>query len=146
MKINSVTVNKNEQNPDGVPIDLIEPESKLEQDCLAYLIGGFLRNLREAGQLSLDLPERFRVEYGANASFVLSETGAGGGYYQAPKPALVVGLRKAGRGFDMVFRDLRKQSSAAAAESPGEPIDETHEDIDEQPSSVDSDAGEEKSE
>jgi hypothetical protein len=129
MRTVRITVNKTPQQPQGIELDLIEPEGTLESGVLAHLLGGYLQHASKTGQFALELPPRFTIEHKGQGSFVLFSAPEATrtadpqtGYYSPAKALAVVGLRSVGRQFELVYRDLRQAAPASpGAEAPASP-------------------------
>lgn len=74
MKTQTVTINKTADRPEGVEVELVTPESDLEQRVLAHLLAGFMRDAPAQGRVDDALPEDVRYEYTRNGSFVAMGT------------------------------------------------------------------------
>jgi len=108
MKTRTIAVNKNEQNPKGVELELVVAENKLEERIMKFFVGNLLRFMQDRGTLAVTIPEQFYLEYRDGGSFIVCEMPKSNteGLYQQGRPHAVVGLRKAGKGFDMVYREV----------------------------------------
>lgn len=122
MKTTKIAVNKSEQQPEGIEIEVVEPENPLEERVLAYLLTGFVRDTKTRGVLKLDLPEQFRVSYEREGSFVLASgptTPDLGGdvhkYYTPSKPLAVMAIHTIGDRLDVVYGQITPQKPEAAA-------------------------------
>ena len=110
MKPTKVAVNKSAERPDGIEIEVIEPENNLEQRVLSYLLTGFVNNAKNQGNLRIDLPGSFTIEYQREGSFVLyggpqtpSVSGSQATYYQPQQPKAVLAIHAVGNRFDVVY-------------------------------------------
>ena len=125
MKTDKISINKTVEQPDGVEIEIIQPENKMEEGVLSFLLTGFLRDLKRDGRVSYELPERFRIEHRGNGTFVAFGQ-SDGTYYEPPKPLAILGLRHANGRFDLIHAApaLRQQPAVAqpqpAADAPAE--------------------------
>jgi hypothetical protein len=110
MKTRSIHVNKTKQNPNGVELELIVAETKLEERMLKFFLGNLLRFMQDRGTLAVTIPDNFFLEYKEGGSFIVCESPKaqteGGNYYQQARPHAVVGLRKSGKSFDLVYREV----------------------------------------
>lgn len=118
MKTERITVNKTPDRPDGVKIELIQPETELEANLLTFLLPAKLREAKQAGRLQFVLPDKFHLEHKKDGTFVVSGILGQSQYYQPPRPLAIVGLHKVGAGFDIVHAaididKMRKQQQAA---------------------------------
>lgn len=121
MKTTKVAVNKSADRPDGIEIEVVEPENNLEQRVLSYLLTGYVHNARKGGSLKVDLPEQFTIEYQREGSFVLFAGPQGpkteGGqttYYQPQTPKAVLAIHAVGNRFDVVYGEVGKKPQQAA--------------------------------
>jgi len=113
MQTKKIKVNRTEQSPEGVEIEVVEPEGDLEVQTLAYLLEGHVRNAKAAGILKMDLPEAFVLKYQSEGSFLMmAAAGAGGGspYYAPPRPVAVLAIQKAGNRFDLAYAELKQSA------------------------------------
>ncbi len=115
MKTAKVKVNKTEQNPEGVEIEIVQPESNLEGRVLAFLLTTAMHQAKSSNRIPYKLPNTFTVEHSAEGTFLVmgnpspSERATplpGGGYYQPPRPLAIVGIRATGNRFDLVHAEL----------------------------------------
>lgn len=109
METIGIDVNKTAENPDGIKINIVEPQSPLEEKLLSHLLAGFLQNSKLSGNLQLDLPDAFRVEHTSKGSFLVTALSSEAGYYSQPTPIAIVAIRSIGNTFDLVSADLRKR-------------------------------------
>ena len=61
MKLDRIRINKSPQQPEGVEIELVKPENPNEENLLAFLLTGYIRDLKHDGRLPYDLPDKFGV-------------------------------------------------------------------------------------
>ena len=61
MKTEKITVNKTPAQPDGVEIEIVQPETDLEGRLLSFLVSSHLRYLQKEGRFTETLPETFEV-------------------------------------------------------------------------------------
>ena len=122
MKTIKIRVNKSEEQPDGIEIEVVEPENSLEERVLGFLLTGFVRDTRSRGILKLDLPEQFAVSYEREGSFILSQgpsspnlAGQVHTYYSPSKPLAVLAIHAVGGRLDVVYGELGKRQAGAAA-------------------------------
>lgn len=120
MKTDKISINKTAEQPDGMEIEIVQPENKLEEGALCFLMVGFLRDLKREDKVKYDLPERFRIEHRGNGTFVAFGQ-ADGTYYEPPKPLAVLGLRHVNGRFDLIHAApvLRQQQAAPAPAAEG---------------------------
>lgn len=106
MKTDKISVNKTAENPEGVEIDIVQPETDIEQRFMVFSLRHLLQAAKREGRLNFDLPEGFQVLHQRDGSFVVAGFRATedqqAGYYQPPTPIAVVGLRTVGNNFDMI--------------------------------------------
>lgn len=107
MKTAKISVNKTAEKPEGVEIDIVQPEGELEKRFMMFTLRHLLQTAKREDRLNFDLPEGFQVMHQREGSFVVagfrsSEDQQQAGYYQPPAPIAVVGLRTAGNNFDMI--------------------------------------------
>jgi hypothetical protein len=115
-----VHVNKTAEQPEGVEIEIIIPESSLEQRTLSFLLVGTLREIRRAGQMGYELPENFNVEHTNEGTFVVTTVPGPNaqGYYEPARAVSILGIRVAGNGFDLVHAEVKQPVGAPSAEAP----------------------------
>ena len=106
-------MNKSEESPDGVEIEVVEPENELEQNALAYLLAGYVRDAVGRGNFNVELPENFTINYQREGSFILiggpaspDLTGPNPTYYNPGKPVAVLAIQTVGNRFDVVYGQL----------------------------------------
>lgn len=107
MKTAKIKVNKTAEQPDGVEIEVVQPEGEIEERLLIFTLRQLLQTAKEKDRLNFDLPEGFQVLHQREGSFVVAgfggqQQGEQPGYYQPPAPVAVVGLRTVGNQFDMI--------------------------------------------
>jgi hypothetical protein len=120
MKTIKVAVNKSEKQPDGVEIEVVEPESPLEQQTLGYLLNGFVRDASARGTFKLDLPESYTIAYQREGSFLLSTNpsgpnvrGSSATYYSPGKPLAVLAIHKLANRLDVVYGEISRGDDAS---------------------------------
>ncbi len=123
MQSKKIAVNKNEKQPEGVTIEVIEPENQLETDTLTWLLASYLREQKTAKRLKFELPDSFQLRYQAEGSFLLS-TAPGrdttSPYYAPPRPLAVLALQRVGRRFDVAYAVIDQQAFATAKTEEGD--------------------------
>lgn len=130
MKTDKITVNKTPDNKDGVEIDLVQPENKMEEGVLTFLLTSFLRDAKAHNRIPYKLPDNFMLTHQGKGSFVVSGFKPGeqenAEYYQPPKPIAVVGVAQLGNRFDVIHAEVpaSAQPPAPMAKKPGEKKDE----------------------
>jgi len=146
MKTESITVNKTADNPKGIDLEIVKPQSTVEQRLLSHMLVPYIRAAKERGNLPYDLPDNFTVEYLREGTFLASAQGprASQGYYEPAKPIAIFG----GRTFDLIHAEAARRADAKkddqnAAEAKGTMETET---ADESPEHSDAPEGAEASE
>ncbi|MCC6581130.1 MAG: hypothetical protein IT440_11885 [Phycisphaeraceae bacterium] len=127
MEIKTITVNKTQDRPEGVKLDVVVPQSPLETDLICYLLTGFLRQAQTAGRVKLDLPESFQIRYQSEGSYLVSTapgSAHGTPYYAPPRPLAVVAVQRFGKRFDIAYANV-SQSAFAARKGSAEPVEES---------------------
>ena len=127
MKTIKICVNKTEEQPEGIEIEVVEPDNDLEKGVLGFLLAGFVRDSSSRGILKLDLPEQFNVTYEREGSFLLNEgpsspnlSGNVHTYYQPSKPLAVLAVHCVGGRLDVVYGEIARREPAADAQATGE--------------------------
>ena len=95
MKTDKITVNKTSERPEGVEIEIVQPESRLEGKVLCYLLTGHLRQIKD--QLQFELPDRFSVEHRTNGTFLVTAPTEQSEFYEPARPIAVVGIQAVGQ-------------------------------------------------
>jgi len=120
MKVEKITVNKTSEQPDGIEIEIIEPESDFQGRVLSFLLASAVREAKREDRITYDLPDRITVHHKGQGTFVISGMSPEGEYYQPPRPVAIVGIRVAGNTFDLVQAEIKAPSSQEAAVPPSE--------------------------
>lgn len=122
MKTIKVAVNKTPEHPEGVEIQVADPENDLEKGVLAYLLAGFVRDAKARGMFKADLPERFNIRYEREGSFVLATEPSGPSlsgnvhtYYTPARPLAVLAVHVAGNRLDVVYGEVGRKSATSEA-------------------------------
>ena len=122
MKTIKISVNKSEQQPEGIEIEVVEPENDLEKQVMSFLLSGFVRDTKNRGVLKLELPDQFNVSHEREGSFVLSSGPASPNlsgdvhtYYKPPQPLAVLAIHTVGGRLDVVYGQIGGDRPAAAA-------------------------------
>jgi hypothetical protein len=135
MKTIKVAVNKSPERPDGVEIEVVEPEGQLEQQTLGYLLNGFVRDAAARGSFKLELPELFTIRYQREGSFLLETSPSGPNvkgstatYYSPGKPLAVMAIHKLANRMDVVYGEIKQpddkpREAAAPARPPTPPAE-----------------------
>ena len=106
MKIDKITVNKTDEQPDGVEIQIIKPEDDLQGRVLSYLLVSQIREARRAGKIPYELPDQFTVEHKGEGTFIVSGNVGQGEYYHPARPLAIVGIQTRGNRFDMIHAQI----------------------------------------
>ena len=93
MKLDRIRINKSPQQPEGIEIELVKPENPTEENLLAFLLTGYIRDLKRDGRLPYELPDKFGVRHQAEGSFILSGYFDQSKFYEPPQPILIVGIQ-----------------------------------------------------
>ena len=110
MKTEKISVNKTPDQPDGVEIEIVEPETDLEARVLSYLLPSILRDTKKNGRIEYDLPDGLSVQHQREGTFVVSASSSkDNAYYALPRPVAIVGLRLAGSQFDIVHAEIKSE-------------------------------------
>lgn len=113
MKTAKITVNKTAERPEGIEIEIVQPENPVEERLLGYLLHPMLLQLKHDNRVPYELPARFKVEHRGSGTFVASSYGGEGAYYEPPKPFAIVGIRVAGLTFDIIHAEPKLAPAAA---------------------------------
>ena len=113
MKTERITVNKTPQQPQGIDIDLVVPESSFEERVIGFLMAGFLRDLKRENRIPYELPAQVKIDYTGKGTFLLTGQSTGGAFYEPPFPVALVGLRVAGNTFDLVHAEPKRATQPA---------------------------------
>ncbi len=117
MKTETITVNKTEDNPKGIDLEIVKPTTSLEQRLLSHILVPYIKQAKERGAIPYDLPDSFTVEYLREGTFLAQAGGASSaGFYEPPKPIAIFGLRTAGRGFDLIHAEAARRAGEQKAE------------------------------
>jgi hypothetical protein len=122
MKTEKIQVNKSADRPDGIEVEIVQPETPLEEQVICYLMIGLLRDLKQREAIPYDLPDGFRVQHRSAGTFVLVGGGADSKYYEPPKPIAILGLRKVdARRLDLLHASAIRPVEQPPAAAPTEP-------------------------
>lgn len=122
MKTEKVTINKTADRPEWVEVELVHPESELEQGVLAHLLAGFMRDAMASGRVNYELPDDLHFEYSRNGSFVAMGRPADApadGMYVPRQPVAIAGIARFGKRFDVIHAALTGQAQPRSAPSAG---------------------------
>src|SRR6266550_4223348 len=110
MKLDRIRINKSPQQPEGIEIELVKPENPAEENLLAFLLTGFLRDLKRDGRLPYELPDKFGVRHQSEGSFILSGYYDENQYYEPPQPLLIVGIQSRQGRFSLIHAAIQARS------------------------------------
>ena len=113
MKAEKTVVNQTAEQPDGIEIEMVTPESDLDKQLLSYLLASHVRELKQTKQSVFDLPENFIIEHGRKGMFFVKRVVSEGEYYEPPRPVAIVGIRVAGNRFDLIHAPVPAASPSA---------------------------------
>ena len=127
MKTDKITVNKTPDQPDGVEIEIVQPEDDLQSGVLSYLLGSAIRETDRNGKLNFELPERFTVRHRSEGTFVItSASGGDSQLYEPPRPIAIVGIAAKGQRFDLIHAKLKPENFQNQSVTP--PTQDSHDD------------------
>lgn len=112
MKAEKINVNKTPQQPNGVEIEIIVPENRMEEGVLGYLLAGFLRDLKRDNRIPYDLPSQLKINHQTQGTFLVSGTEPNTSYYEPPKPLAIVGVRHLAGRFDLIHAPIPPRTPA----------------------------------
>lgn len=119
MKTEKITVNKTAERPEGIEIDVVVPETPLEEKLISFLLTAHIRELKQANRLPYDLPQQLIIDHRGKGTFLLSGMVDQGGYYEPPQPIAIVGLRSIAAKFDLIHAPaIRPQPPQQPADAP----------------------------
>ena len=111
MKTDKITVNKTPEQPDGVEIELVQPEDDLQSSVLSYLLGSAIREAGRNGRLNFELPEQFTVRHRSEGTFVITTASGGDSQlYEPPRPIAILGIAARGQRFDLIHAELKPEN------------------------------------
>jgi len=119
MKTEKITINRTQENPQGVEIDLVQPENALEERMMCFVLEMFLRDLKRDNRVTYELPPGARVRHGQRGTFVLVGHTGNGPYYEPPRPLVILGLRDAGGRFDLIHAPVPAMPPAQSQPAAG---------------------------
>ncbi len=108
MKTRKITVNKTDKKPEGTEIEIVEPETAVEQRVMGFLLSAAIREIKRSGNMGYELPDNLTVDYAKEGTFVV-QSPAGlnkSGMYQNAKPLAVIGVHVNGQRVDLVHASL----------------------------------------
>src|SRR5687767_14193136 len=113
MKTDRIRINKSAAQPEGIEVELIKPENNTEGELLAFLLTGFIRDLKRDNRLPYELPERFGVRHQAEGSFILSGYYDESRFYEPPQPLLIVGIQSRQGKFNLIHAPIQAKTKGA---------------------------------
>jgi len=125
MKTAKIRVNKTAEKPEGVEIEIVQPETAFEGRVIGFLLSHAVREAKHDNRIPYKLPAAFTIEHRGEGTFVVLGTPPppqtavpvqGGGYYQPPRPLAIVGLRVLGQNFELIHAELNPEALKKAAE------------------------------
>lgn len=129
MKAIKVSVNKSDKTPEGLEIQVVEPENDLEEKTLSHLLLSYVRDAVARGTFKVDLPDTFTIHYQREGSFIMISgpttpdvSSATPTYYSPGKPVAVLAIQNSGDRFDVVYGEIGKTDAAKAPEAAKEPV------------------------
>ena len=123
METEAITVNVNAQQPDGVEIEIVQPENETEERLLCYLLTSHVDQMKQRNQMPYDLPDQFYIDHQSEGTFVAMAhrpTEETGGFYSQPRPIAIIGIRVDGPRFDIIHAPVPEQQPATMP-TPSEP-------------------------
>lgn len=128
MKTDTIHVNKTPDNPQGIEVEIVQPETPLETGVMEYLLTAFVHQARSNKALPYELPESFQIQHQTAGSFAAigAKQDTANPYYQPPRPLAVLAVRKAGVGYDVIHAEIKQPtqpqnpSATTAAEATSE--------------------------
>ncbi|HEV8292540.1 MAG TPA: hypothetical protein VGP94_11485 [Tepidisphaeraceae bacterium] len=122
MKLDRIRINKSPQQPEGIEIELVKPENPTEENLLAFLLSGYIRDLKREGRLPYELPEKFGVRHQSEGSFILSGYYDESRFYEPPQPLLIIGIQSRQGRFSLIHASIQARSRGEQPSSPSQPI------------------------
>jgi len=120
MKIDRIRINKSPQQPEGIEIELVKPENSNEENLLAFLLTGYVRDLKHDGRLPYELPEKFGVRHQSEGTFILSGYYEQNQFYEPPLPILIVGIQMRQGRFSLIHAPIQARSRGEKQAIPSE--------------------------
>lgn len=125
MKTEKITINRTPENPQGLEVELVQPENALEERMMCFLLEMFLSNLKRDNRVTYDIPPGGRVRHGRQGTFVLMGQTGDTPYYEPPRPLVILGLRHFDGRFDLIHAPVpgapsAQPQAAAGASRPAE--------------------------
>jgi len=122
MKLERIRINKSPQQPEGIEIELVKPENSNEENLLAFLLTGFIRDLKHDGRLPYELPEKFGVRHQSEGSFILSGYYDESKFYEPPAPLLVIGIQARQGRFSLIHASIQARAKDQQTAPANQPI------------------------
>lgn len=126
MKTAKIRVNKTAEKPEGVEIEIVQPDNAFEGKVLGFLLTHAVREAKHDNRIPYKLPASFTIDHRGEGTFVIQGTPTpppsatpvrGGGYYQPPRPLAIVGLRVLGQNFELIHAELNPEALKKVAEA-----------------------------
>jgi hypothetical protein len=127
MKLDRIRINKSPQQPEGIEIELVKPENSIEENLLAFLLTGYIRDLQRDGRLPYELPDKFGVRHQSEGSFVLSGYYDETRFYEPPTPLLVIGIQARQGRFSLIHASIQARSRGQQPSTSAQPMTATPE-------------------
>jgi len=115
MKVEKITINKSPQQPNGIEVEIVQPDSGLEERLLSFLLASFLRELKRANRIPYDLPDHIVVDHRGQGTFLVSAPSLQAAYYEPPRPIAIFGIRTVNGRFDLIHAAVPARPEGAAA-------------------------------
>ena len=122
MKLDRIRINKSPQQPEGIEIELVKPENPTEENLLAFLLTGYIRDLKRDGRLPYELPDKFGVRHQAEGSFILSGYYDETRFYEPPQPLLIIGIQSRQGRFSLIHAPIQARSKGQQQAVSPQPI------------------------
>jgi hypothetical protein len=122
MKLDRIRINKSPQQPEGIEIELVKPENPTEENLLAFLLTGYIRDLKRDGRLPYELPDKFGIRHQSEGSFILSGYYDETRFYEPPQPLLVIGIQSRQGRFSLIHAAIQARSRGEQQISSTAPI------------------------
>src|SRR4051812_41854910 len=119
MKLDRIRINKSTETPEGLEIELVKPENPTEENLLAFLLTGYMRDLKRDGRLPYELPERFGVRHQAEGSFILSGYYDETKFYEPPAPLLIIAIQARQGRFNLIHAPIQARSPGQQSANAG---------------------------
>lgn len=119
MKTTKMTINKTAEKPEGLTVNIVQPESVLEQDLMCYMLRSHLQHAKSQKSLSLELPTGFSVQYVKDGQFAMmsgptSSGSAASPYYDSGRALAVLVILQSGNRFEIAHAALKPGAQARA--------------------------------